>query len=971
MSLLHGFELLKEQKITELNTTAILYRHERSGARLLSLENDDENKVFGITFRTPPADSTGIAHILEHAALCGSRRYPVKEPFVELLKGSLNTFVNAFTYPDKTCYPFASQNSQDFYNLLDIYLDAVFYPKIDRFMFQQEGWHYELENLQGPLTYKGIVYNEMKGAYSSPDDVLDDWSRRALFPDTLYGLDSGGDPACIPDLSYEQFLAFHRAYYHPSNSWIYFWGNDEPQERLRRLDEYLKDFDYREAGSRIPLQPAFAQPQRRVVLFDTGEPEEEPKQHISLNWGLDEKTDMETVTGLQMLSEVLLGNSASPLRRILTESKLGEEVVGHGADDSLRQMVFSVGMKGVAEGDLGQVEELILSTLEQLSDAGIDEGTVSASLNTFEFDLRESNTGRFPRGLIWMLRGLTTWLYDGDPLTVMAFEAPLQVIKGRVRGGERYFEGLIRQYLLENPHRATVVLMPDPQLAERRASEEAARLESVWNRLDDAAREQILGDNRELKRRQQTPDSPEALATIPVLKLSDLERKFRPIPCEKIDLSGVEVLVHDLFTNGVFYIELGFDLHSIPQAWLPYLPLFGRSLTEMGTKKEDFVTFLQRIGRSTGGVHAGMLNLPVRGQDRGSAWMFLRGKSMLPQAGEMFAILRDILFSARLDDRERLRQMALETRAAIEGSLADAGNRVASGRVKSSFNETYWLNEVFGGVEQLFFLRGLLDQIEHDWPAVQVILYGIRDRLINHRSALVNVTVDAAGFEQVRSGLAALLSELPIFAFQKMDWKVAPRPAVEGLSIPATVNFVAKAGDIYAAGYQMHGSALPIVNYLNNTWLWQRIRVMGGAYSGGCNFDRHTGVFNFVSYRDPNLIETLDIYDKTSEFLACLEIDEAEITRSIIGAIGELDTYLLPDAKGFTSLARWLAKVSDEDLQRQRDEVLGTKAADFHHLGDALHTVREHGRVAVVGDTAALKAVEAKHPGWMNIVPVL
>lgn len=971
MTLLHGFELLREQKIPEINTIAKLYRHARSGARLLSLENDDENKVFGITFRTPPPDSSGVAHILEHTVLCGSRKYPVKEPFVELLKGSLNTFVNAFTYPDKTCYPFASQNLQDFYNILDIYLDAVFYPTLDRAMFQQEGWHHELESVEGPLTYKGIVYNEMKGAYSSPDDVLDDWSRRSLFPDVLYGLDSGGDPACIPDLSYENFLAFHHAYYRPSNAYVYFWGNDDPQERLRRLDEYFSQFEAQVVDSQIPLQPPFAQPQQREMFFDTAELEEEPKQHLTINWGLDEKTDMETVIGLQILSEALLGSSAAPLRRVLNESELGEEVVGAGVEEDLRQMIFSVGLKGIREENLPAAEKTILSTLARLAEEGIDEGTLAAALNTFEFDLRESNTGRFPRGLVWMLRALTVWLYDGDPLQAISFEAPLQAVKARVERGERYFENLIQRYLLNNPHRVTLVLRPDPQLAERRAAEEADRLARCFAAMGTLEREQVIENNRELKRRQETPDSPEALATIPALKLSDLEPTIRHIPTEKLNLSGVDVLQHDLFTNGVLYIELGFNLRAIPQEWLPYLSLFCRSLTEMGTKKEDFVTFLQRIGRSTGGVHAGMLNLPVYGQEHGTAWMFLRGKAMLSQTGEMFDILRDILFSSRLDDRERLHQMALETRAAIEGSLVDAGNRVAAGRVKAGFNETYWLNEILGGVEQLFFLRRLLEQIEQDWPAVQAILQGIRERLVNRSAALVNVTVDAKSFEKVRPALATLLAELPAFPLRVEGWHAAVLPAVEGLSIPAAVNFVAKAGDLYANGYQMHGSALPIINYLNSTWLWQRVRVMGGAYGGGCNFDRHTGVFYYVSYRDPNLLNTLDIYDQTGDFLRLLEIDEAEITRSIVGAIGELDAYLLPDAKGYTALARYLARVSDEDLQRQRDEVLGTTAADFHKLGEALCAMRNQARVAVVGDAAALKAVEAERPAWMQITPVL
>ncbi len=603
MTVIHGFELVQESDIPEINTHARLFRHITSGAQLLSLENNDENKVFSINFRTPPGDSSGVAHIMEHSVLCGSEKYPVKEPFVELIKGSLNTFLNAFTFPDKTCYPAASQNLQDFYNLIDVYVDAVFHPLLAPLTLDQEGWHYELDDLTAPLVYKGVVFNEMKGAYASPDSLLGRYAQRSLFPNHPYGVDSGGDPQIIPNLTYAQFKAFHQTYYHPSNARIYFYGDDNPEERLRRMDDYLQGFTAMEVDSSIPLQPGVSVPGRQVFTYDSGELEETAKSMLVVNWLLPEILDQELRLGLGILTYILIGTPAAPLRKALIDSSLGEDLAGIGLEDDLRQMYFSMGMKGInhESGDLEKVEALLIETLTDLARDGIDLDTIAAALNTTEFRLRENNTGSFPRGLLIMLRSLTTWLYGGDPLASLAFEAPLQGIKDRLGAGERYFEGLIQQFLLENTQRTTVILSPESGLNDRQEQAEREKLAAIRAGLSSEALQLIMDNNRQLTQRQDTPDRPEDLEVLPSLTLNDLDRFHKLIPMEKSTIADSSVLYHDLFTNGIVYLDLGMNLHTLPQESLPYAALFGRALLEMGTEQHDFVRLSQRIGRLTGG----------------------------------------------------------------------------------------------------------------------------------------------------------------------------------------------------------------------------------------------------------------------------------------------------------------------------------------------------------------------------------
>ena len=972
MKRIHGFELLEEKEIKEYRTMARLFRHIKTGAQVLSLSNDDDNKVFGITFRTPPSDSTGVAHILEHSVLCGSRKYPVKEPFVELLKGSLQTFLNAFTYPDRTCYPVASQNLQDFYNLIDVYLDAVFYPLLDPFIFKQEGWHVEAETQDGPFHFKGVVYNEMKGAYSSPDNVLSEYSLQSLFPDNPYGFDSGGNPREIPNLTYEQFKAFHETYYHPSNARIYFYGDDDPEARLRILQGYLDAFEPIQVDSQVKVQPPFKEPRRmeRGYMVDEGTPN--PKAMITCNWVLGETAETQKNFSLRILEYILLGMPGSPLRKALIESGLGEDLAGEGLGTELRQIYFSTGLKGIDVINQERVEGLIWETLEKLATKGIDPKTVEAALNTIEFRLRENNTGNFPRGLVLMLRALSTWVYDEDPTGLLAFEKPLQEIRNTLKSNPRYFEQLVEQLLLQNPHRTVLLLRPDPELRKKEEKEEKNRLTNLCSNLSREELEQLVKETLELKKRQQSPDPPEALAKIPTLTLKDLDRKNKSIPLALEETANVKVLVHDLFTSGICYLDLGFDLHTLRDDLLPYVPLFGRALVEMGTEKEDYVSLSQRISQKTGGIHAECFSSPVRDSSKTAARLFLRAKAMVRQERDMLDILKDLLLIPRLDNQERFRQMVLEEKARAEQRLIPAGHHMVNLRLRSHFGEPYWLAEKMGGISYLFFLRDLASHVENQWAQVLEVLHTLRDCLINANNMIANVTLDSKHYVDFRGLLSGFLAQLPKAQPQAVTWKWAPPGSeCEGLTIPTQVNYVGKGANLYDLGYRFHGSALVISRYLKTTWLWEQVRVQGGAYGAFSLFDRLSGVMSFVSYRDPNLERTLEAFDGAARFIGQKNMDKTELTKAIIGTIGDLDAPMLPDAKGYTSMLRYLCNDTEEVRQKMRDEVLETTPEHFRAFAQALAGINQKGIVKVLGSPDAIEGANRSRPGWLEVMKVL
>ena len=963
-----GFEVVEEQFIEEYDSLCTLYRHGPTGAEVMSVVNSDENKTFGTVLRTPPDNSSGIPHILEHSVLCGSRKYPIKEPFVELMKSSLNTFLNAFTYPDRTCYPVASTNLQDYYNLVDVYLDAVYHPKCvnEPMTFEQEGWHYEIDAPEAEMTYKGVVYNEMKGVYSNPDSVLGRITQQRLFPDNTYGVDSGGTPEFIPDLTFEEFKNFHSDFYHPSNSRFWFYGDDDPNKRLEILSAFLADFEANPDGvskSRIGTQKLFTEPKRVTGEYAAGETTGD-KGYCTVSWVLNEDVfDVETSLAFGFLDYLMLGTRAAPLFKTMTESGLGEAVTGGGLEDELRQPTFGIGLKGVSQENIAKVEPLVLATLEKMAEEGFSEGQIEAAINTIEFSLRENNTGSFPRGLSLMLRSMANWLYDKDPFQPLKWQKDLDKFKARLASGEDVFGDLIRKYLLNNPHRVTIELLPNKDLGAEQDAKEASRLAAVKADMTEEEISAMVNATKQLKLHQETPDPPEALKCVPALSVADLPKESASIPSEKVALGDTTVLKHDIFTNNVVYASVALPMSGVPARLLPLVPLFCRCLTQMGTATESFVELTERIGRKTGGIGASSVVSSKRGSDDAVAYLTVGGKAMADQMGDFFAIAKDILTTTDFDDSEKFYQMVLETKSGQESGIVGAGHSYAARRLSAQRTVAGWVNEQMGGYANMEYTRALEKRVKEDWASVLADLKELQGLVLHRKGSIVNLTgAEATLNAAVEGPVADFLGCLTEGVAPQASWEIAEAPADEALLVPTQVNYVGKAANLYKdAGYELHGSAYVISKYLGNTHLWDSVRVVGGAYGGFCSFDSHSGMFTYLSYRDPNLQGTLDNYDATVDFLRNLELDDDALNKAIIASIGDIDAYQLPDAKGNTAFSREILGVTDEERQKRREEILGTTVEDFHRFADVLEAVRGDAArvVAVASESAAEKANEA------------
>jgi Zn-dependent M16 (insulinase) family peptidase len=973
METLHGFNLLIDKGIPEIEATARLYRHAATGAELLSIECDEENKVFGITFKTPSPNSTGVPHIMEHSVLCGSKRYRTKDPFAVLLKGSLQTFLNAFTFPDKTCYPVASQNYADLRNLIDVYMDAVFHPLLTPQIFEQEGWHYELDNIEDPLTIKGVVYNEMKGYYSSPDSILGDYSQFSLFPGNEYRFESGGDPAAIPHLTYEQFMNFHQTYYHPGNSFIYFYGNDDPEERLKLMNGYLKGYGPLERTFEIGLQPLLDKQERIERAYAGGSEDSHGRGGMmTMNWLLPETADAAMNIALRMLEYILIGMPASPLRKALIDSGLGEDIAGTGLETEIRQMFFSTGLRGINPDNTDRVEELIESTLASLVEKGIGTATIEAAVNTIEFRFRENNSGvRFPRGLGLMLRSLTTWLYGGDPMALLAFEEPLAAVKSAIREDGRYFEKLIDRYFISNRHRTTLLLRQDSGLARKEEEAEAARLAQIKSTMDHGRLKEVIRATESLRQMQEAPDDPVAVAAIPRMHLKDIDRNTKDIPTEIMESAGCRVLYHDIPTANIAYLDLCFDLHTLPERLLPYMPLFGRALTEMGTDTEDFVSLSQRINSKTGGITSRIFTSAVMNEKSGAVWLVLRSKAMLDNVRELISILSNIIGGLSLDNRERFRQMVMDEKARREALLVPAGHEVVNIRLAAAYDESAWAAEQMSGISGIFFLRRLLNAVDTSWEDVLADLTEIKDTLFRQRAIICNVTMSDQGWKGFKPILGDFLAGIASQDAERMEWKRPGFGNNEGLIIPSQVNYVGKAASLYELGYTLDGSIDVIRKYLRTAWLWDRVRLQGGAYGCFAFFDIPSGVLSLISYRDPNLMQTLQTYDETAAHLRNIMMSKDDLERTIIGAIGERDTYRLPDVRGYEALLYFLTGRDIQFRQRLREETMTATLDDLRSFGNVISAMKESGRITVLGSEDAIGDAIREHPGMLEPVKVL
>lgn len=958
----HGFTLMREESMREVGGAVRLWKHERTGAELLSICNDDENKSFGVAFRTPPKDSTGVAHILEHSVLCGSDKYPVKEPFVELLKSSLQTFLNALTFPDKTCYPVASCNLQDFYNLMDVYLDAVFHPRIDENVLRQEGWHIEADEPDGPWAFKGVVFNEMKGVYSSPDSVLMEECQHAVFPDMLYSLDSGGDPAVIPSLTYEAFREFHSSYYHPSNARFFFWGDDPEEGRLAKVAEFIAPYERRAVESEVPLQPRLAMPRKVEASYAASEEEGGDKAHVAVNWLLCESRETEEMFVLNMLEHIISGLPGSPLRKALMDSGLGEDISGCGLESDLRQAYFSMGLRSIEADKADEVERIMLDTLSRLAEEGVPAPAVEAALNSLEFMLRENNTGSFPRGLSAMFRSLADWLYDGDAFAPLAWEKPLASIKARLAAGEPVFEEAIRRWFLENTHRVTVLLLPDAELEQVRQAEEDGRIEALRAAMDREERVRIVELAAELRAAQQAPDSPEALDSVPSLGKEDLPKENKLIPCEVEQSAGLDVLTHELDTTGILYARYAFDLSAVPARLLPLVPLYARALTELGTKRRDYVDLGFDISAQTGALGAGPVILPHAVDASVVSYLSLSGKCTAEKVERMAALMEEILFEPDFDNRERFAQMVLEEKARMEQSAVPSGHMLVNTRLNGRLSLVGRISEEMNGVNALFYARELSRRVDEDWASVSADLRELHGLIVRRDGLKLSLTADSALIPLSRAPLEALAQSLPSRPLPAAVLELSELPGAEWLSAPAQVNYTGLGLSMKGTGYEYSGSLSVIMRHLRMGYLWDRVRVQGGAYGCFARYGRTTGAFTFASYRDPNVADTLKVYRATADYLGNLSLSEADITRAVVGAIGDVDTYMLPGAKGSAAFSRWMSGETDEERQRIREEILSTRLSDFHDFAPCLAKALENAVPCVLGGSVAEAVATAE--GW-------
>lgn len=958
----HGFTLVREERLHEAGGRVRLWKHDVTGAELLSVCNDDENKSFGVSFRTPPKDSTGVAHILEHSVLCGSDKYPVKEPFVELLKSSLQTFLNALTFPDKTCYPVASCNLQDFYNLVDVYLDAVFHPRIDENVLRQEGWHIEAEGPDSPWQFKGVVFNEMKGVYSSPDSVLMEECQHAVFPDMLYSLDSGGDPAVIPTLTFEAFREFHATYYHPSNARFFFWGDDPEEARLSRIAEVLAPYERREVRSEVPLQPRLSSPRLLEVPYAASEGEDVDKAHVAVNWLLCESKDTEEMFVLNMLEHVIAGLPGSPLRKALMDSGLGEDISGCGLESDLRQAYFSMGLRSIDAKSAPEVERLMMDTLADLAENGVPAPAVEAALNSLEFMLRENNTGSFPRGLAAMFRSLSDWLYDGDAFAPLAWEKPLASIKSRLASGEKVFENAIRRWFLDNPHRVTVLLLPDAGLAAARQVAEDARLAAIHDGMSEKEREEVADIAAALRAAQQKPDSQEALDTVPSLGKKDLPVENAVLPCAVEQKGGLDVVTHELDTMGILYARLAFDLSAVPSRLLPLVPLYARALTELGTKRSDYVTLGFEISAHTGSLGAGAVVLPRVSDASPVCYLSVSGKCTADKVERMTALMQEILLEPDFDNRDRFMQMVLEEKARMEQAAVPSGHLLVNTRLNGALSLAGRISEEMNGVSELFYVRELIRRVDENWESVRDDLAALHESIVRRDDVKLDMTADAALLGAASSPLEALVRRLPSRPLQACALDLAPLPGAELLGIPAQVNYVGLGLSLKGTGYVYSGSQAVILRHLRMGYLWDRVRVQGGAYGCFARYGRATEAFTFASYRDPNVENTLRVYRETADYLGNLSLSEADITRAVVGAIGDVDAYMLPGAKGATAFSRWMSGETDEQRQRIREEILATRLSDFHDFAPYLARALEKAVPCVLGGADAETAARAD--GW-------
>lgn len=956
---LTAYTVVEKKELKEVNGYGYILSHNKTKARVAVIENDDTNKVFTIGFRTPPADDTGVPHITEHSVLCGSRKFPVKDPFVELCKGSLNTFLNAMTYSDKTVYPLASLNEKDFHNLMHVYMDAVFYPNMyeKKEIMMQEGWHYEIDEETGELTYNGVVFNEMKGVYSSSEQQLYRIIEKSLLPHTAYGFESGGDPEAIPNLTQEDFIAFHKRYYHPSNSYIYLYGDMDAEAELRFIDEeYLQNFDYLEIDSALTDEPAFEKPVEVREYYSIAENEsEQDNTYLAYNMVIGTSADKKLCAAFAILEYALLSAPGAPLKKALIDAGLGKDILS-SFDDGIKQPNFSIIAKNANAEDLERFIQVLEDTLASIVEQGMDKKSLLAAINYFEFKHKEGNFGRFPKGLMLGLNAFSTWLYDdAAALDLFSLNDVYDALKQDVETG--YFEALIRQYILQNTHKSYCLLMPKKGLNNEIAEREKARLAAYKETLSAADIEEIRANMMHLKEYQSSGDAEEDLKKIPMLAIDDIEKHAKKINNRILEIEHVKVLSHDIFTNGITYLSLNFCMDDIDYDKFPVIALLTEIFKYVDTEHFSYSELSNEIDLYTGGI--GFSTTVTNKKEYGGyvTHFVVSAKMLDAQLDKAMELVEEILFTSKLSDKKRLKEIIAETRAAMKDDLLANGHTTAAGRATAYISKIGVVKELTEGVDYYMYLSDLDDHFEERYEGLAADLQEVLGQLLRRDSLLVNFTSDKKPEDTLTGCLTGFSCKLSTrLAFENVK-EIPVVKKNEGFKTASQVQYVATAGNFCERGYGYTGALNVLQCIFSYDYLWINVRVKGGAYGCMCSFNRSGNAY-FTSYRDPNLLETYEIYKKAPDYVRSFDADERDMTKYIIGAISKMDAPLTPSAEGNFSLICYLMGIEDVDLQRTRDEVLGATPEVIRGLAGYVEAAVDGGVICAIGDEARIEAAK-------------
>lgn len=952
-----AYEIIREENLSDIRSAGYLLRHKKTGARVMLIENEDENKVFNIAFRTPPKNSTGVAHILEHSVLCGSREFPLKDPFVELVKGSLNTFLNAMTYPDKTCYPVASCNDQDFQNLMHVYLDAVFYPNIYKKeeIFRQEGWSYQLEDTEGPLKYNGVVYNEMKGAFSSPDEVLEREIMNSLFPDTPYGCESGGDPNHIPELSYEEFLQFHKTYYHPSNSYIYLYGNMDMAEKLEFIDEhYLSAFEKLEVDSALPLQPAFTERKELQLEYPVSESEnEEGNAYLAYSTVVGDASDELTAMAFEVLDYALLSAPGAPLKQALLDAQIGMDVYG-SYDDGILQPYFDIVAKGTDPDKKEKFVEIIRTTLEDIVKNGIDKKALKAGINYMEFRYREADFSAWPKGLMYGLDIFGSWLYSDEKAFSHVKLIPV-FEKLKELSGERYFEELIQKYLLDNPHGSVITLVPSKGLAARREKALEEQLQAKLEKMTQEEKEILVEKTKALVEYQEAEEEPGSEKCIPMLKREDIKKEAAGFTNEELNVDGSLFLYHEVPTNGISYLDLMFDLKNLDPEDVPYLGLLKSVLGFVDTAHFSYGELSNEINAETGGISCGVEVFDRADSTEEYKAMFsVRGKVMYPRIDVLFRMIREILNTSKLDDGKRLYEIIARVKSRAQANLVSAGHSTAVLRGASYSSPMAAFQDEMAGVGYYQFIEKLEKEFNIRKEELVKKLNVLMTKILRPELLCVSYTGERESLETVMKQVKALKDTLRTEAVETFSKPMSCEKKNEGFTTSGQVQYVARTGNFRKKGYEYTGALDILKVALSYDYLWMNLRVKGGAYGCMSGFKR-SGESYFVSYRDPHLKRTLDVYEGIPEYVRTFRADEREMTKYIIGTISGKDVPRTPQMQGSISKTAYFCGITEEMMQKERDQILNADVEDIRNLAPLVEAILSDDAVCVVGSETAIE----------------